>query len=60
MKAGVRARYFTKFKARKIHRDDGLYKVKKGQPGWDKYQYNVKGTPAWDRFRVDACDTGSQ
>ena len=53
MKPGVRARYFTKFKARKIHRDNGLYKVKTGQPGWDKSQYNVRGTSAWDRFRGD-------
>ncbi len=29
MKAGVRARYNTKFKARKKHADAGLYKVKK-------------------------------
>ena len=32
MKPGVRARYFTKFKARKIHRDNGLYKVKRDSP----------------------------
>lgn len=60
MKAGVRARYNTKFKSRKKHADAGLYKVKKGQSGWDKSQYNVRGTPAWDRFRVDACEAGSQ
>ena len=29
MKPGVRARYNTKFKARKKHEDAGLYKVKK-------------------------------
>ena len=34
MKAGVRARYFTKFKSRKKHMLDGLYKLKKGMPGW--------------------------
>jgi hypothetical protein len=34
MKPGVRARYNTKFKARKKHADAGLYKVKKGMPGW--------------------------
>ena len=34
MKPGVRARYFTKFKSRKKHADAGLYKVKKGMPGW--------------------------
>jgi hypothetical protein len=34
MKAGVRARYNTKFKSRKKHADAGLYKVKKGMPGW--------------------------
>lgn len=51
MKTAIRARYNTKFKARKIHNDNKLYRVKKGQPGWDKGQYNVRGTPAWDRFR---------
>lgn len=30
MKAGVRARYFGKFKARKAHYDAGLYRKKKG------------------------------
>jgi hypothetical protein len=34
MKAGVRARYNTKFKSRKKNADAGLYKVKKGMPGW--------------------------
>ena len=34
MKAGVRARYNTKFKARKKHADAGLYKLKKGMQGW--------------------------
>ena len=29
MKPGVRARYNTKFKARKKHEDAGLYKLKK-------------------------------
>jgi len=28
MKAGVRARYYSKFKARKAHADAGLYKLK--------------------------------
>ena len=30
MKPGVRARYYTKFKARKKHADAGLYRKKKG------------------------------
>ena len=34
MKPGVRARYFSKFKSRKNNADAGLYKLKKGMPGW--------------------------
>ena len=30
MKTGVRARYFSKFKARKEHYNAGLYRNKKG------------------------------
>lgn len=30
MKPGVRHRYWNKFKSRKRHYDDGLYRLKKG------------------------------